>query len=221
MTQEHKKELTRVKRFIARAKKRGYQFNEDLISSLPELSTQKLKSLTTKKLYEQATSKKFGVELTGTRARQLERSLAAKKGAETRKRHYEQKKKQEQYSEEPTSFEDAVLRNIEELIAQYMFSSTLNYAGGAQMGDALLKQEIEKFGRAKVAQALEQSPIEAISAVQDAIYQESTEAGKKRACTRLQMIIEGTIPTIDEAKQMGNYEEMIDDNLIQNEDEDF
>ena len=203
MTQKRKKQLARVRRFIARAKKRGYQFREDLISSLPELSTQKLKSLTPKKLYEQATSKKYGVELTGTRTRELERSLSAKRGAETRKRHYQQENKQEQYSEEPTSFEDTVLRNRESEIEEVLAGTHKQWRKGARELKSILDTQIARFGRARVAQALEQDAQASLSAARGVIY-ESSEGKRDNAITRLLMIIEGSIPTIEDLKGFDN-----------------
>lgn len=198
-TEKHKKQLSRVKRFIVRAKKRGYKFSEDLITSLPELSTQKLKSLTPKKLYEQATSTKYGIELTGTRTRELERSLSAKRGAETRKRFFEQENRQEQYSEEPTSFEDTVLRNLEAEIDDVLAGTRKQWRKGARELKQILETEISKFGRARVAQALERDASKSLSAARGVIY-ESSDTKRDDAVTRLLMIIEGSIPTIEDLK---------------------
>lgn len=202
-TQKHKKELNRVKRFIARAKKRGYKFSEDLIASLPELSTQKLKSLTPKKLYEQSTSIKYGIELTGTRTREIEQSLSAKRGAQTRKKYYEQENKQKQYSEEPTSFEDTVLRNIESEIEEASQTDNRGWKAGAKELKSILQAEINRFGRARVAQALERDAQASLSAARGVIY-ESKDGKRDNAITRLLMIIEGSIPTIEDLKGFDN-----------------
>lgn len=141
-TPKKKQQLKRVRSFIRRAEKRGYEFPEELKSNLTSLSTQKLKALTPEKLYKQSVNKRYGKELTGTEARQIERSLSAKKGAETRRERKEQREAREfarilnnyreqyQYYEdeyEPTyntpsyddyipEFTDIVLSNVMEMI---------------------------------------------------------------------------------------------------------
>lgn len=141
-TPKKKQQLKRVRSFIRRAEKRGYEFPEELKSNLTSLSTQKLKALTPEKLYKQSVNKRYGKELTGTEARAIERSLAGKKGAETRRERKEQREAREfartlnnyreqyQYYEdeyEPTyntpsyddyipEFTDIVLSNVMEMI---------------------------------------------------------------------------------------------------------
>lgn len=86
-TEKHAKELARVRKFISRAEKRGYRFSDDLKGNLYGYSTQKLKALTPKRLYEQATGIDYetGEILTGTQKRNRERSASARLGAFTRK----------------------------------------------------------------------------------------------------------------------------------------
>jgi hypothetical protein len=84
-TAKKKQQLKRVRSFIRRAEKRGYEFPEELKSNLPSLSTQKLRSLTPEKLYKQS-QYRLDEELTisGERGRQIERTLSAKKSFRTR-----------------------------------------------------------------------------------------------------------------------------------------
>lgn len=227
MSTQHQKQLRRVRDFIRRAKRRGYEFSPELTTNLSNLSTQKLKSLTPNKLYEQATSRLYGTEMSGTKARQIERSLSAKKGAETRRRKtedirhdYYQRINPQQESDESASYEDTVLRNIYDMIETYIASSTIKVSYGATLLKGVLDSEIATYGRARVAQALENSPEEAIASA-DAVIQESTEEKKKHAITRLRMIITGSIPTIEEAKSIGNAMDLEDSGYAQNEDEDF
>lgn len=86
-TDAHEREYRRVRDFIRRAEGRGYRFSDELKWGLYGSSTQKLKGLTPKKLYEQATAvdEETGEILTGTQRRAQERSLSAKLGAFTRK----------------------------------------------------------------------------------------------------------------------------------------
>ena len=84
-TPKKKQQLKRVRSFIRRAEKRGYEFPEELKSNLTSLSTQKLKTLTPEKLYKQA-QYRVGEHLTtsGERGRQIERTIVAKKSLRTR-----------------------------------------------------------------------------------------------------------------------------------------
>lgn len=101
MTKRHKqtpaeraysKQVRRLKQFISRAEKRGFHFNENVLPKRPNRITQasvrKLAKLTPEKLYqkaEYASSATYGEIVSGVKGRRLERSLRAKKAAETRK----------------------------------------------------------------------------------------------------------------------------------------
>lgn len=92
LIQEYRKQRRRVQQFLRRAEKRGYQFNENILPSIPKKITQKaverLKKLTPEKLYKKS---RYGGEATygevvkGTKGKELERKAAAQKAAETRK----------------------------------------------------------------------------------------------------------------------------------------
>lgn len=90
------KERNRVKSFIRRAEKRGYQFQEDVVPAIPkrktEASIRKLKKLTKDVLYEKAIyggSESYGEVITGKEGRKLEREARAKRAIETRKANKE------------------------------------------------------------------------------------------------------------------------------------
>lgn len=89
---DYSKQIRRVKQFIRRAEKRGYQFDEDVIPQRPKRITQasvrKLAKLTPEKLYQKAEYgglASYGEVVTGVKGVRLERSLRGKKTAETRK----------------------------------------------------------------------------------------------------------------------------------------
>lgn len=89
---DYSKQVKRIKQFIRRAEKRGYQFDEDVIPQRPKRITQasvrKLAKLTPEKLYQKAEYggvASYGEVVTGVKGARLERSLRAKKSAETRK----------------------------------------------------------------------------------------------------------------------------------------
>lgn len=86
------KQVKRIKQFIRRAEKRGYQFSEDVLPKKPKRVTQasvrKIEKLTPEKLYKKAVYgglASYGEIVPGIEGVKLERSLRAKKAAETRK----------------------------------------------------------------------------------------------------------------------------------------
>lgn len=88
--QEYKKQLTRIKRFVARAKKAGYIFTEEVIPDTPTRITkkqlQKIKALTANKLYSKAVwVTPYGTSQPAHQHRKEVRQQAARKAAQTRK----------------------------------------------------------------------------------------------------------------------------------------
>lgn len=88
----YSKQVKRIKQFIRRAEKRGYQFSENVLPQRPERVTQasvrKLAKLTPDKLYKKAVYGGLlseGEIVPATVGLKLERSLRAKKATETRK----------------------------------------------------------------------------------------------------------------------------------------
>jgi hypothetical protein len=81
-----KRELHRIRSWISSHEKRGYFVPPELRESLPTLSTQKLKALTSDKLYEKVTYiTAEGEEKGGKQGRYQERQERAKKAVATRK----------------------------------------------------------------------------------------------------------------------------------------
>lgn len=88
---EYNKQLRRIKRFITRAEKRGYQFAPNTIPQKPKnvtkASVRKLARLTPERLYEKAVyggEATYGEIVSGTEGIKAERSARAKKAAQTR-----------------------------------------------------------------------------------------------------------------------------------------
>lgn len=89
---DYSKQVKRIKQIISRAEKRGYQFSEDVLPQRPKRVTQasvrKLAKLTPEKLYQKAVYGGLASEgeiVPASEGVKLERSLRAKKAAETRK----------------------------------------------------------------------------------------------------------------------------------------
>ena len=86
------KQVKRIKQFIRRAEKRGYQFTESVIPQKPKRVTQasirKLAQLTPEKLYQKAVyggEASYGEIIKGTEGIKAERKVRAQKSAQTRK----------------------------------------------------------------------------------------------------------------------------------------
>lgn len=91
LRQEYMKQRKRIKQFINRAQKRGYEFDSKLVPTIPKRVTrkqvEKLQALKPADLYKKAryaSEKSYGEILTGEQARHLERQLSAQKAAQTR-----------------------------------------------------------------------------------------------------------------------------------------
>lgn len=122
----YSKQVKRIKQFIRRAEKRGYQFRDNVLPARPKRVTQasvrKLAKLTPDKLYQKAVYGGLATEgeiVPGIKGLKLERSLRAKKAAQTRKYRLSHPKQQstntpgfeppENISEDVTFFDAVVI----------------------------------------------------------------------------------------------------------------
>lgn len=217
-TPKKKKQLRRIRRFIKAAEKRGYQFGEDLISNLTSFSTQKLKSLTSQKLYKQATYKIGDETVTGEKGRKIERTVAAKKGARTKARRKRAKEEYKRWEEEQRridlislsdfqeeepyipQFTDIILSNITDLVQQARTDSWERARRNSYIVQGYLDNEISIYGRDTVAMACEQATEDLIAIAKDALYQYNEDKCKDLTLA-LVMVIRGYIPTVEESKQ--------------------
>ena len=232
MTPKKRQNLRRIRRFIKSAESRGYRFSSELKEKLSEYTTQKLKALTPKKLYEQATNIRFGEEISGTKARKLERSMSAKKAVETKRRLKEEREQREwervhrdyieslsisDYEEEYIpEFTDIVLSNIQEMIEDAKSQSWKQFRNNGYYVEAHLDAEIQTYGRDVVAQACENAGDTVISQARSAL-KSSTDAECHHFTTAMVMVIESRIPTIEESKVYTEQEDTIDAEYLQNE----
>lgn len=85
------KERRRIQSFIRRAEKRGYIFDAGILPEIPKkitaASVRRLKALTPKELYKKSrvVIEETGEIISGTHARNIERSISAQKAAHTRR----------------------------------------------------------------------------------------------------------------------------------------
>ena len=186
-TPKKRQQLARVRRLISRAEKRGFRFSAELKEGLAGMPTQKLKGLTPEKLYKQATaiSEVTGKRVSGTERRKEQRKEAAKKAAETRR-----------FRKEMPREGELIWDKMNRLIDSYNTQ-------GAQYMRNLLAQEVRKYGRRAVIQALSEAGEEAISAAETIIYYEDTANTISRAFKNLGELIRGYAPTESESREIG------------------
>lgn len=132
----YSKQVKRIKQFISRAEKRGYQFRDNVLPQRPKRVTQasvrKLAKITPEKLYKKAVYgglATMGEIVPAIEGLKLERSLRAKKSAQTRKYRLSQPKQQstntpgfeppENISEDVTFFDAVVISGFRSHVRQF------------------------------------------------------------------------------------------------------
>lgn len=185
-TPKHKQHLTRVRRFIAAAEKRGYRFDSQFKAELYGYSTQKLKGLTPEKLYKKATaiSEKTGKPISGTKRRKEEFAERSRKAAATRRR------KQRPYA------------GILIMTKLVMMMNSYNTAGSEYLKN-LLTSEIKKHGRQAVLKALDEVPEDVLKEAEIALIYEEDHESLHRSFKRIADIINQTAPRYDTSVKIG------------------
>lgn len=151
---EYNKQVRRIKNFIKRAEKRGYEFNDDILPKTPKRITKqaikRLENLKPKQLYEKAEflDTSTGEMLKGTKGRQLERKRASEKAKQTRQRNKSKKKK----PKTTLKAEDVMLNNFYEYLKSFPVKLT------AKIRQFVKKLEME-IGKTEVATALQNMPM--------------------------------------------------------------
>ena len=211
---EYNRNVKRIKQFIRRAEKRGYKFPE---IKLPKGA--KIRELTPEKLYKKAVyggAETFGEIVPGEQGLKLERSVKAKKGAQTRKEKHEAERQffSGENSAKTTdeylpikeniiisNFIDSLIEKLQEPSEEYYYFSTRK---GKQVKHrdrlagvrndrkkyllGLLYREINNIGKEGVANRLENKQDE-ISDLINAINTDSTSNAIYQASTRVASFI--------------------------------
>lgn len=132
----YSKQVKRIRQFISRAEKRGYQFSDNVLPQRPKRVTQasvkKLAKITPEKLYKKAVYgglATMGEIVPAIEGLKLERSLRAKKSAQTRKYRLAQPKQQptntpgfeppENISKDTTFFDAVVISGFRSHVRQF------------------------------------------------------------------------------------------------------
>jgi hypothetical protein len=217
--------------------KRGYRISDDIKEQAKTGKYQTLKSLQRKgysKLYEKATAvSESGKIVTGKEFRREERKESARKAARTRKENYINRKRKERYDKFGEDWEEEFERNRweEERRQQDEYdraNANLYKEGEIAYNEILdlidkyptkgalrLKQslasEIRKYGKTNVLKAIGTAPTEAIKHATEIVFYEEDSTAIYGAFLDFYEIISGTVPTDEEAKELGNtLDEMAD-----------
>ena len=153
-----KKQVTRIKNFIRRATKRGYEFSDNVIPNMPKRVTkksiEKIKNIKPKDLYSKASylDKSTGEIVSGSTGRKIERNLSTQKAKETRKNN--NNKRHSNNNKNYITYETVIMRNFYE----YIKSFTSNKIRDSLYG--MIKSLEHEQGRTEVAKALQNMPLQ-------------------------------------------------------------
>ena len=153
-----KKQITRIKNFIRRATKRGYEFSDTVIPTMPKRVTkksiEKIKNIKPKDLYSKASylDKSTGEIVSGSTGRKIERNLSTQKAKETRKNNTN--KRHSNNNKNYTTYETVIMRNFYEYIKTF----TSNKIRDSLFG--MIKSLEHEQGTTEVAKALQNMPLQ-------------------------------------------------------------
>lgn len=153
-----KKQITRIKNFIRRATKRGYEFSDIVIPTMPKRVTkksiEKIKNIKPKDLYSKASylDKSTGEIVSGSTGRKIERNLSTQKAKETRKNN--NNKRHSNNNKNYTTYETVIMRNFYEYIKTF----TSNKIRDSLFG--MIKSLEHEQGTTEVAKALQNMPLQ-------------------------------------------------------------
>ena len=153
-----KKQVTRIKNFIRRATKRGYEFSDNVIPTMPKRVTkksiEKIKNIKPKDLYSKASylDKSTGEMVSGSIGRKIERNLSKQKAKETIKNN--NNKRHSNNINNYITYETVILGNF----YKYIKSFTSYKIRDGLFG--MIKTLEHEQGRTEVAKALQNMPLQ-------------------------------------------------------------
>ena len=153
-----KKQVTRIKNFIRRATKRGYEFSDNVIPTMPKRVTkksiEKIKNIKPKDLYSKASylDKSTGEMVSGSIGRKIERNLSSQKAKETRKNN--NNKRHSNNNKNYITYETVIMKNFYEYIKSFSSNKIRDSLYG------MIKSLEHEQGRTEVAKALQNMPLQ-------------------------------------------------------------
>lgn len=224
--EQYKRERKRIQSFISKAEKKGYKFEYELPPSVSKLDkvtkkmVNELKKITPKKLRKNAIyggELAYGEFIPAEEGFKLERSASAKKASETRKR-----KKRESEVQQDLYVIDEIKTMIDRLpdIKWYGFDKPRNYETVKSslislLDDTADQTDLEGTLKEYLQHLLDNLPV--ISVACDAIQFDSEEAHVDNAFNRMIEVIIKRPLTIQEAKNIENFNEFYDGNEFNHE----
>lgn len=223
------KQVKRIKQFIARAEKRGYRFEADIIPQTPKRITktviENLKHLTPARLYEKATTIDYdtGEIISGTEGRRNERKESARKAQETRQR------KQSQEADSGTDYpnggaivyynvvEDFIQKLQEPISEEYVnrwgkkarrqanLIHEVNQAKTTLL--SLVHNAINTIGKSELGWRLEANADEVYDCTNYLLFASSSSEGITSATTRLARIINGGALSMEQLSDLAEQDE--------------
>lgn len=165
---EYQRERKRITSFIRRAEKRGYIIPEGLLPRIPKTitsaSVRRLKKITPDLIYNKsqyAGEASYGEIVSGVRGRDLERSLAAKRAAHTRKLKETEKEilSQDFYTRVILSNWVAQVKTSNKNIERILLS--------------WLRENIQEYGQKRTAKMLEEGAKAGVTVTFEVLYNEA------------------------------------------------
>lgn len=222
--QQYDKELRRIKQFIRRAEKRGFRFESDIIPDKPQRVTQssvnRLKKITPSQLYKKSTAlSEEGSIISGTERRVEERKLSAQKAVETRRRRIEEasrptkgfeeaRRKQDEKDRERLKTDDEFREKfsqgqlVYDRIMEMIDNVARDHRRAAEHLRSVLQHEVQEYGKDNVIRSIGEAPQEALELADIALRYNPGDSRHDDAIRELLMIITGTIPTAEEARNL-------------------
>lgn len=222
--QQYNKELRRIKQFIRRAEKRGYQFSGDIIPKKPQritkASVKKLQKIKPTNLYKKAVAiSEDGYVISGTERRAEERKKAVQKAIQTKREKIakasvptkdfeKERRKQDKLNKDRLKTEEDFRNKFSQgEIVYNQIIDTINSVGrdhqrAAEHLKSVLDHEISTYGKDVILRSIGEAPQEAIELSDIALRYNPGDNRHDDAIRELLMIITGTIPTAEESREL-------------------
>lgn len=213
-----KKEAERIKRFIKRAEKRGYKFEENIVPAMPKRVTQaqltKIKKLTPEMLYRKATYTISGTQMqvSGEEGRKRERQQAYIKAQATREA--ERRLFSDDYEQSPPQIPKEEVANVVSNVIQSIFDlldawqpreQWSNYLQTTKANDIekvrnILKSAISSEGEDVIAERIEGSAGKINDLIERIMYDSDRDQIDNFDFPELMTILYGRSLTLNESK---------------------
>ena len=145
---------------------------------------------------------------TSSMSADIERALA--KDRQERARRLNEKAEQERTFEEKRAEQDIVDKrnaetiNVGDIIMDEVQTLIDLYPrNGSEYLSNLLKSEINRYGKPAVIYALANAPVDLVELARHICYYEEDSMAMHRALEKFSLVIRGSLPTEDEAKELG------------------